>query len=145
MVVRGWSGANFEADFIDACGADSVEGGHDGAVAGVLVCGDEDAEVGVGVVGGGEGVAEFVGAIGFLSRKAPPDLSTETSRKSLLASGVAVVAVGRFTLTLLMLTMERLTSMKEARRKNMMSMRGTISIRASADSARSLAPSLTGM
>ena len=65
--------------------------------------------------------------------------------KSRLVSPVAVVAVGRFTFTLFMFTMLRLTSMNAASRKNMMSIKGMISIRASLSGGGSLDPSLTGM
>src|SRR5262245_40064198 len=64
---------------------------------------------------------------------------------SFFVSFVAVVAVGRFTFTPLRLTMLRLTSMNAASRKNMMSISGMISMRASGASAGSLEPSLTGM
>src|ERR1700680_1999677 len=64
--------------------------------------------------------------------------------KSFFVSIVAVVAVGRFILTLFKLTMLRLTNMKLASRKNMMSIKGMISIRAS-DSDDCLGASLTGM
>src|ERR1700684_2069112 len=82
---------------------------------------------------------------GFLSRNASPALSTEMLTKSFLVSLVEVVAVGRLTFTLLRFTMLRLTSMNAASRKNMMSIRGMISMRASALSEGSLEPSLTGM
>src|SRR5277367_1604541 len=82
--------------------------------------------------------------MGCLSRYTAPALSTEMLAKSFFVSSVAVVAVGRFTLTLFKFTMLRLTSMKLARRKNMMSINGMISIRAS-DSDDCLGPSLTGM
>src|ERR1035438_2633367 len=81
---------------------------------------------------------------GCLSRYTAPSLSTEMLAKSVFVSRVAVVAVGRFTLTLFKLTMLRLTNMKLARRKNIMSINGIISIRAS-DSDEYLGPSLTGM
>src|SRR5579871_4318673 len=64
--------------------------------------------------------------------------------KSFFVSIVAVVAVGRFTFTLFKLTILRLTNMKLASRKNMMSISGIISIRAS-DSDECFGPSLTGM
>src|SRR5580704_13195593 len=82
--------------------------------------------------------------MGCLSRYTAPSLSTEMLAKSFFVSRVAVVAVGRFTLTLFKLTMLRLTNMKLARRKNMISISGMISIRAS-DSDDCLGPSLTGM
>ena len=56
---------DFEGDFVDAGGADGVEGADDIAVAGVLVAADEDAEVGVGGFGGGEGGDEFMGGGGL--------------------------------------------------------------------------------
>ena len=55
----------------------------------------------------------------------------ERLMKSFFVSADAVVAVGKFTFTLLRFTMLRLTSMNAASRKNMMSMSGIISIRAS--------------
>src|ERR1700722_12546111 len=82
--------------------------------------------------------------MGCLSRYTAPALSTEMLAKSFFVSSVAVVAVGRFTLTLFKLTMLRLTSMKLASRKNMMSINGMISIRPS-DSDDCLGPSLTGI
>src|SRR5580698_9350436 len=69
----------------------------------------------------------------------------EISTKSRLVSVVAEVAVGRFTWTLFRFTMLRLTSMNDASRKNMMSISGIISIRASVLSEGSLASSLTGI
>ena len=56
---------DFEGDFVDAGGADGIEDVDDLAVAGVVVAGDEDAEVGVGGFGGGEGGDKLVVADGL--------------------------------------------------------------------------------
>src|SRR5271154_6813518 len=67
------------------------------------------------------------------------------STKSRVGSLAADVAVGRFTFTVFRFTMLRLTSINDASRKNMMSISGMISIRASAFSAGRLEFNLTGM
>jgi len=86
-----------------------------------------------------------LGPTGSRSMNSAPERSTLRLRMSFFCeSAVEVVAVGRFTFTLLRFTMLRLTSMNAASRKNMMSISGMISMRASF-SAGSLEPSLTGM
>jgi hypothetical protein len=114
---------------------DEVERADDIAVTRVAVATDQHAQVRVFLPARVEGQGELV---------VPHQLVVEIDQAGLVhghahrfraESAVAVVAVGRFTRTPLKFTMLRLTSMNAASRKNMMSISGMISMRASLSGA----------
>ena len=110
--------ADFKRDFVDAGRSHQIQDVNDVAVTRILVAADEDAQIRDWSFATRPAlITSSLLPIGFLSRKTEPALSTEMSTKSRLASGVAVVAVGRFTFTLFMFTMLRLTSMKDGEQK----------------------------
>lgn len=86
-----------------------------------------------------------VGVTVTLSQVATPNESMAMWTGGVFFATLALAALGRLTLMREILVMLRLTIMKLARRKNMMSISGTISMRASSSWSLEDGESLTGI